>query len=1046
MQAGNTRRVTMHGPRSIWSRTILAVALVTTVTSGVVGSSIDATAATVASAGHAGALGPMVRLVGSATSLPHGATVLGPTDQTVQVTVEVALRPRDPAALDEFAKAVSTAGSPQFHQYLSAGHLAETFGPTPGALRATRSWLTSTGLSVGATSADGLLVPVTGSVGELERVFDTTLVQAHLADGRVARLSPREPVVPSSLSPTIEGILGLSTSAIASPHLLAGKAQSGVPVDGAAVAAPLVQAGPQACAQAAGYAVNGRTATQLASTYGLTPLYGNGRVGAGQTVGIFELEPFFASDIAAYQACYGTHVPVTTVVVDGGATSPQSGEAALDIEVVAGLAPGSSVTVYSGPNDGATGPIDTYARMVNDDTAKVLTTSWGQCEQAFTGADGQAELQAEATLFAEAAAQGQTVLAASGDSGSTDCIGQTGFTGLAVDDPAGQPNVTGVGGTSLLWASADAPGEQVWNSTRAAGGGGNSTVFAAPAWQQVARVRSQYTAYTCGVPANKQCRQVPDVAASSDPNYGDVIYFAGTWGLFGGTSQAAPLWAALVADTNQGCAAPAGLLNPSIYASGAATSFNDVTVGNNALVPVVNPKYPATNGYDLASGWGSPRAGALLGLLSGSSAGCPTVTGLNPALGPATGGTLVTISGSGFGSGSPTVAFDGIPASVVSATSTSITVITPSVGSGRTSVVTVTTTGVAAGTSPAVAGSMFTFVVPDITSVTPARGPVSGGGAVTISGSGFIDVTSVSFGGVPATFVVTGPGSISATVPPGPAQGGTVDVVVTAASGVSRNSSGDHYTYALLGYWLVASDGGIFAYGAAGFFGSTGALTLNKPIVGMAATPDAHGYWLVASDGGIFAFGDAGFYGSAGALTLNKSIVGMASTTDGRGYWLVASDGGIFAYGDAGFYGSTGALTLNKPIVGMAATPDGRGYWLVASDGGIFAFGDAAFFGSTGALTLNKPIVGMAATPDGRGYWLVASDGGIFAFGDAPFFGSTGALTLNKPIVSMAADLSGQGYWLVASDGGIFAFGDAGFYGSTGSISLTRPVVSMASS
>ena len=245
------------------------------------------------------------------------------------------------------------------------------------------------------------------------------------------------------------------------------------------------------------------------------------------------------------------------------------------------------------------------------------------------------------------------------------------------------------------------------------------------------------------------------------------------------------------------------------------------------------------------------------------------------------------------------------------------------------------------------------------------------------------------------------------------------------------------------GYYEVASDGGIFTFGGAGFFGSTGSLSLNKPIVGMAVTPDGGGYWLVASDGGIFAFGDAAFFGSTGALVLNKPIVGMASTPDGNGYWLVATDGGIFAFGDAAFFGSTGALVLNKPIVGMATTPDGRGYWLVATDGGIFAFGDAGFFGSTGALVLNKPIVGMAATPDGRGYWLVATDGGIFAFGDAGFFGSTGALVLNKPIVGMAATADGRGYWLVASDGGIFTFGDAVFAGSEGGNILNKPVVGM---
>jgi outer membrane protein assembly factor BamB len=247
----------------------------------------------------------------------------------------------------------------------------------------------------------------------------------------------------------------------------------------------------------------------------------------------------------------------------------------------------------------------------------------------------------------------------------------------------------------------------------------------------------------------------------------------------------------------------------------------------------------------------------------------------------------------------------------------------------------------------------------------------------------------------------------------------------------------------LSGYYLSAADGGIFNYGNLPFCGSTGSITLNKPVVGVAATKTGGGYWEVASDGGIFSFGDATFYGSTGSLTLNKPIVGMAATPDGKGYWLVASDGGIFAYGDAPFYGSTGSLTLNKPIVGMAATPDGKGYWLVASDGGIFAFGDAGFHGSTGSITLHKPVVGMAAAPGG-GYWLVASDGGIFAFGGAPFYGSTGNLALNQPVVGMSAASGGLGYRFVAADGGIFDFGRAPFYGSTGSIRLNAPVVGMA--
>ncbi len=240
------------------------------------------------------------------------------------------------------------------------------------------------------------------------------------------------------------------------------------------------------------------------------------------------------------------------------------------------------------------------------------------------------------------------------------------------------------------------------------------------------------------------------------------------------------------------------------------------------------------------------------------------------------------------------------------------------------------------------------------------------------------------------------------------------------------------------------ANGGLFNYGDAGFYGSTGGLTLNRPVVGMAATPDSKGYWFVASDGGLFSYGDAGFYGSTGSMTLNRPVVGMAATPDGAGYWLVASDGGVFSFGDAKFWGSTGSMRLNQPVVGMAATPDGGGYWLVAADGGIFSFGDARFWGSTGSLRLNQPVVGMARTPDGGGYWLVAADGGIFSFGDAVFLGSTGSLHLNEPVVGMAANPNGGGYWLVAADGGIFTYGDAGFFGSTGGTPLDHNVVGMA--
>ena len=241
-------------------------------------------------------------------------------------------------------------------------------------------------------------------------------------------------------------------------------------------------------------------------------------------------------------------------------------------------------------------------------------------------------------------------------------------------------------------------------------------------------------------------------------------------------------------------------------------------------------------------------------------------------------------------------------------------------------------------------------------------------------------------------------------------------------------------------YWLVASDGGIFAFGGMPFYGSMGGTKLNKPMVGMAGTPDGNGYWTVASDGGVFSFGDAAFHGSMGGTRLNKPVVGMAGDPLTGGYWMVASDGGIFAF-DAPFYGSMGGTPLNKPVIGMATTPDGKGYWLFASDGGMFSFGDAVFHGSMGGTPLNAPIVGAAA-PDAGGYWMVAADGGIFSFGDAQYYGSLGGHALSRPVVAMAGADPG-GYWTTDSNGAVTAFGDGGYYGSAPQ-QLNAPVVAIA--
>ena len=294
---------------------------------------------------------------------------------------------------------------------------------------------------------------------------------------------------------------------------------------------------------------------------------------------------------------------------------------------------------------------------------------------------------------------------------------------------------------------------------------------------------------------------------------------------------------------------------------------------------------------------------------------------------------------------------------------------------------------------------------------TPALGGIIGGVVSADLGGGYQDIIAATTGGVEILDGRTGAvlwtglhGALAFQNAPLVTRDANGTVGITVAG---YNASGSEVVH----FEVAGSPGGRVGAGGSwpmfhhdsqltGDAGTPPPAPINVPCKPPAGTPA--GYWLDASDGGIFSYGNLPFCGSTGNVVLNKPVVGMAGTPDAGGYWLVASDGGVFAFGDAGFYGSTGNIALNKPIVGIAATPDGKGYWLVASDGGIFAFGDARFYGSTGNIALNKPVVGMAATRDGGGYWLVASDGGIFAYGNARFYGSTGNIALNKPVVGMA--------------------------------------------
>jgi subtilase family serine protease len=546
-----------------------------------------ATAAVTLSLGAASAVAatPRVQRLGTPAAIPSQAQAIGAPDAARVMHATVTLAPRDPAGLAAFAQQVSTPGSADYHHFLTSSQFAARFGPSDAQVAMVRRALAAKGLQLGALAPNRLSLQVSAPSATMARAFAVTLNSYRLPDGRTGVAPTQAPAVAPAIAGVVQGVIGLNTLAVPAPVAL----RHARPHAGAtAPQANAASVAPCASATSAGASFGAYTPDQLAGAYGFDSLYSAGDQGAGTSVAIYELEPFLASDISTYQSCMGTDVSVANTAVDGGAgRGAGQGEAALDIEDVLGLAPGASIHVYSGPNSAA-GAFDTYARIVSDDTSKVISTSWGLCEPA----EGSAAAQSENTLFQEAASQGQSIYAAAGDAGADDCRDGS---GRAVDDPASQPDVTGVGGTSL--PSADDPaGQTVWNdgAGQGAGGGGVSTLWPTPSYQS---------------PVNGGAmREVPDISADADEDTGYVVFFDGSWGAIGGTSAAAPLWAAFtaLADSSASCSAgPVGLANPALYGAPAA-DFTDITSGNNTYDGVSG--FAAGAGYDLASGLGTPTA------------------------------------------------------------------------------------------------------------------------------------------------------------------------------------------------------------------------------------------------------------------------------------------------------------------------------------------------------------------------------------------------------------------------------------------------------
>jgi hypothetical protein len=587
--------------------------------------------------------------IGSAPGLPDGASFAGAVSPERQLDLYVALEPRDPAALERFAEEVATPGSPVYGEYLSVPQFAARFGPTPAQVATVRAALAAAGLEVGAPTANDLSLPVTATAAEAEAAFGTQIARVDTAGGRLAFANRGAPRVPAAAAPYVQGILGLDNlkeshraGAEAETSPLAPSADPPAPGTAATQAAApsattsVVTGGPQPCAEATdkGAKEHGYTADQIATAYGLTGFYAAGNFGAGQTVALLELEPFLPKDIDDFQSCYSTHTEVEaeTIGVGPGPYKGEDGEAAMDIENLVSLAPEARVLVYQAKNEGSA-ETKILSAYVTQNQAKVMSSSWGICEP-FAGTSDMAAMD---TLLQEAAAQGQSFFVAAGDWGSTDCFeklegekeGPEEDKDLAVDFPGSDPFATDVGGTRLENPTT-APTDYLWNEAPAwgAGGSGRSEHFPMPAYQRDAApslgvVDDLSSGEPCGL-SSGYCRQIPDVSADAAVESGWVIHAEEAWEVNGGTSAAAPFWAAVATLTNASpaCAGTSiGFANPALYAIGGssafATDFRDVTgplAGHDPTTSRLDAKngpFPAGPGYDMASGIGTPIAASL---------------------------------------------------------------------------------------------------------------------------------------------------------------------------------------------------------------------------------------------------------------------------------------------------------------------------------------------------------------------------------------------------------------------------------------------------
>lgn len=609
-------------------------------------------------------------LVGGASSAAMAAssssTDLGPsnTNETVNVTLVLGLR--NQATLESFVYSTVTQGNPSYHRFLTTTQFANQYGASASDISKVQAYVKQQGLTQVELLPNHLAIKVSGTVGQFNKAFQTSIHDFRAADGTTFHRPTATPTLPSSLSGTLVVASGLSSEAKYRSHRVsafqptAPSSSSSVTTmarTNAAAAAPAVTCTGNATATCT---PGEYTVGDVANRYNINPLYKAGINGKGSTIGIVTLATFLPADAYTYWSAIGLAVKpnrITQIHVDGGGplgSVQGSGETSLDVEQSGGLAPWADIVVYDAPNTDA-GFFDMFNQAVSDNKVDSISVSWGEPEifyfpQLNDGVDYTDELRAFHQVFLEAAAQGISMFATAGDSGAYDTVRSLGGSltdpvppPLTADAPGSDPFITTAGGTTVPWSFSFSGGpkasidkESVWGWDYISnyfqknfgvditdevfsegGGGGVSVYWPLPLYQQFtsgtqksAKKQTLYLPqyginYT--LPASYKGRNLPDISLNADPETGYLFVSTEDGGLLsgeGGTSFVAPQLNGISALLTQATRGRQGLWNPQLYALQNVFGYSAFSPYND-IKAGDNWYYKGVSGYEPGAGIGT---------------------------------------------------------------------------------------------------------------------------------------------------------------------------------------------------------------------------------------------------------------------------------------------------------------------------------------------------------------------------------------------------------------------------------------------------------